>query len=98
MSPITPNPASEDLVLENEFEELGVAEAVATGFLQADVEALGKAGELELFEGGDQGQLHGKLLSGFRTRMVVGRHRWVTRVSHWEDSLPGDSAEQREGW
>jgi hypothetical protein len=45
-------------VLADEFQELGVAELVGGGFLQADAQGLKQAGEAELFEGGFK-RIHG---------------------------------------
>jgi hypothetical protein len=40
-----------ELILEDEFEELGVGELVGGSFLQSGWEALAEAGEAEFFEG-----------------------------------------------
>ena len=44
-----------EFVLTDEFEELGVAEAIRGRFLQAHVEGLDQAGEAELFQAGGEG-------------------------------------------
>jgi hypothetical protein len=51
--------ANEEFVLEKEFEEVGVAEAIGLGFMQADIETLGQSGEAELAEGGGESIVHG---------------------------------------
>ena len=42
-------------VLTDEFEELGMAQTIGGGFLQAHVQGLAEAGETELFQGGGEG-------------------------------------------
>ena len=44
-----------EFVLTDEFEELGVAQAIGGGFLQPHVQGLDQAGETELFECGLEG-------------------------------------------
>ena len=44
-----------EFVLTDEFKELGVAETIGGGFLQAHVQRLDQAGEAELFQGGGEG-------------------------------------------
>ena len=50
--------ADEQFVLQDQFQELGVAELVAGRFLQADVERLGQARQAQLAQGGLQTIIH----------------------------------------
>ena len=50
--------ADGQFVLEDQFQELGVVEAVAGRFLQADVERLQQPREPQLLQGGDQAVGH----------------------------------------
>ena len=45
-----------EFVLADEFEELGMAQTIGGGFLQAHIKGLAQAGEAELFQGGLQGK------------------------------------------
>jgi len=47
--------ADVEFVLADQFEELGMAEPIGGGFLQAHIEGLAQAGEAELFQGGGEG-------------------------------------------
>ena len=51
-----------EFVLADEFEELGMAQTIGGGFLQAHVQRLDQAGEAELFQGG--GRVHSCLVDG----------------------------------
>ena len=52
---IMPLLADIEFVLADQFEELGVAQPIGGGFLQAHVQGLEQAGEAELFQGGLEG-------------------------------------------
>jgi len=53
-----------DFILEDEFEELQMAQAAGLGFLQADIERGGQAGEPQLAKGGAEVVVHGRDLLG----------------------------------
>ena len=55
-----------EFVLEDQFEELGVAKPGGGGFLQAHVERLAQARETELFQGGLEGIHVGLLVVGVK--------------------------------
>jgi hypothetical protein len=52
--------ADGDFVLEDEFQELEVAQASGLGLLEADIEGGRKPGEPELAEGGAEVVMHGR--------------------------------------
>jgi len=52
--------ADGDLVLEDEFQELEMAQAAGLGLLEADIEGGRKPGEPELAEGGAEVVMHGR--------------------------------------